>query len=115
MDRELRIPARFCGPPGAANGGYLAGRLAALVGGDTEVTLRHATPLERPLCVRQVTGGIDLCDADADGIPADLVARQPDLRRPLAHKLAVFEETLSAARAAGARFATLAEAATSVG
>src|SRR6185295_14185996 len=64
MDRELRIPARFCGPPGAANGGYLAGRLAALVGGDTEVTLRHATPLERPLCVRQVAGGIDLCDAD---------------------------------------------------
>ncbi len=64
MDRELRIPARYCGPPGAANGGYLAGRLAALVGGDAEVTLRHATPLERALRVRQVSGGVDLCDAD---------------------------------------------------
>jgi len=56
--------------------------------------------------------GIDLCDAEADGVPPALVARQPDLRRPLTHKLAAFEETLSFARAAGARFATLAEAAT---
>ena len=55
--------------------------------------------------------GIDLCDADADGIPAALVARQPDLRRPLAHKLAALEDALGTARAAGARFATLAEAA----
>jgi peptidoglycan/xylan/chitin deacetylase (PgdA/CDA1 family) len=55
--------------------------------------------------------GIDLCDAAEDGIPAALVARQPDLRRPLAHKRAALEETLAAARAAGARFATLAEAA----
>ena len=47
--------------------------------------------------------GIDLCDADADDIPAALVARQPDLRRPLAHKLAALDETLTAARAAGAR------------
>jgi peptidoglycan-N-acetylglucosamine deacetylase len=57
--------------------------------------------------------GIDLCDAEADAVPAALVARQPDLRRPLAHKLAALEETLSAARAAGARFAPLAEAAAS--
>ena len=59
--------------------------------------------------------GIDLCDAAADDIPAALVARQPDLRRSLTDKLAAFEETLSFARAAGARFATLAEAATAVG
>ena len=55
--------------------------------------------------------GIDLCDADADDIPPALIARQPDLRRPLAHKLAALDETLAAARAAGARFATLADAA----
>jgi hypothetical protein len=35
------------------------------------------------------------------------VARQPDLRRPLAHKLAALEETLAAATAAGARFRRL--------
>jgi hypothetical protein len=51
--------------------------------------------------------GIDLADADADEIPPALVARQPDLRRPLAHKLAALDETLSAAEAAGARFARL--------
>jgi len=55
--------------------------------------------------------GIDLADADADEIPPALVARQPDLRRPLAHKLAALEETLAAAKAAGARFARLAEVA----
>jgi hypothetical protein len=64
VNREFRISARFCGPPGAANGGYLAGRLAALVGGDVEVTFRQATPLEHSLSVRQVTGGIDLCDRE---------------------------------------------------
>jgi hypothetical protein len=56
--------------------------------------------------------GIDLCDATGDDIPAALIARQPDLRRPLAHKLAALDETLSFARAAGVRFATLADAAT---
>jgi peptidoglycan/xylan/chitin deacetylase (PgdA/CDA1 family) len=59
--------------------------------------------------------GIDLCDADADGIPPALIARQPDLRRPLAHKLAALDETLSFARAASARFVTLAEAAAAIG
>ncbi len=39
--------------------------------------------------------GIDLADADADGIPGELVARQPDLRVPLARKRAALEETLA--------------------
>ena len=30
--------------------------------------------------------GIDLADADADGIPGELTRRQPDLRIPLADK-----------------------------
>jgi hypothetical protein len=80
VDRELRIPARFCGPPGAANGGYLAGRLAALVAGDVEVTFRHITPLERSLRVRRVTGGIDLCDRDrvlAEAREASFTAEPP--------------------------------------
>jgi peptidoglycan-N-acetylglucosamine deacetylase len=51
--------------------------------------------------------GIDLADAAADEIPPALVARQPDLRRPLGHKLAALDETLTAARAAGDRFVTL--------
>jgi len=55
--------------------------------------------------------GIDLCDADADEIPPALAVRQPDLRWPLAHKLAALDATLAAARAAGARFQRLDEAA----
>lgn len=38
--------------------------------------------------------GIDLIDAAADGIPAALRQRQPDLRVPLADKLAALSETL---------------------
>jgi peptidoglycan-N-acetylglucosamine deacetylase len=53
--------------------------------------------------------GIDLADAEADEIPSGLIARQPDLRRSLAHKLRALDETLTAARAAGARFVTLRE------
>jgi hypothetical protein len=55
--------------------------------------------------------GIDLADAAADEVPPELVARQPDLRRPLAHKLVALDETLAAATAAGARFARLDEVA----
>ena len=57
---RLRIGRRFCGPPGAANGGFASGSLAALLGGtvDLEVSLRRSVPLERPLGVRH--------DGDAD-------------------------------------------------
>ena len=55
--------------------------------------------------------GIDLCDADADRIPAELIARQPDLRRPLAAKMAALDATLSEVAAAGAGFQRLAEVA----
>jgi peptidoglycan/xylan/chitin deacetylase (PgdA/CDA1 family) len=54
--------------------------------------------------------GIDLADADADEISPALIARQPDLRRPLAHKLRALDETLTSARSAGFTFAPLASA-----
>lgn len=41
--------------------------------------------------------GIDLIDADLDGIPGELVARQRDLRRPLADKLAALDAVLDQA------------------
>jgi peptidoglycan-N-acetylglucosamine deacetylase len=55
--------------------------------------------------------GIDLADAVADGYSSTLIARQPDLRVSLARKRAALDATLSQARAAGASFMTLAEAA----
>jgi hypothetical protein len=57
--------------------------------------------------------GIDFADADQDGIPSELVARQPDLRVPIADKLARLERLLDQL-AAGWRFQTLAEVAADV-
>jgi hypothetical protein len=56
----LTIAPRFRGPPGAANGGYVAGRLAAALeeaAGDAavEVTLRRPVPLA-PQALRVVAG-----------------------------------------------------------
>ena len=39
--------------------------------------------------------GIDGCDAEEDGIPGELVARQPDLRVPVADKLAILDALLT--------------------
>ncbi len=54
---SLVVPTRFAGPPGSANGGWVAGRLAELsglggLGRAVEVTLRHPPPLEVDLDVR---------------------------------------------------------------
>jgi hypothetical protein len=57
--------------------------------------------------------GIDFADAEKDGIPGELVARQPDLRVPIGEKLARLEQLLDQL-AAGWQFATLAEVATDV-
>jgi hypothetical protein len=64
---ELLVARRFSGPPGAANGGFACGALAAMLGGGAgagvEVTLRQPVPLERPLAVRR-NGGALLVEDD---------------------------------------------------
>jgi hypothetical protein len=57
--------------------------------------------------------GIDFADAEKDGIPGELVERQPDLRVPIAEKLARLEQLLDEL-ATGWVFATLGEVATEV-
>jgi hypothetical protein len=52
----VRFAGRFCGPPGAVNGGYACGTLAARLDGAAEVTLRRPVPLERPLLLRHGDG-----------------------------------------------------------
>ena len=54
--------------------------------------------------------GIDFADAEQDGIPGELVARQPDLRIPIADKLGRIEQLLDQL-AGGWKLATLAEVA----
>jgi peptidoglycan-N-acetylglucosamine deacetylase len=57
--------------------------------------------------------GIDFADAEKDGIPDELVARQPDLRVPIGEKLARLGALLDQL-AEGWAFTTLAEAAAAV-
>ncbi len=59
----LTVAARFCGPPGTANGGWLAGRLAAeLPVATVSVRLRRPTPLERLLDLRRDGDAVELRD-----------------------------------------------------
>jgi hypothetical protein len=79
----LFIDARFAGPPGSANGGYTAGRLASLLpsGTTVEVTLRQPPPLETRLDLAVARdhatltfGGAVIADAVMAQLTEDLVA-----------------------------------------
>ena len=54
---ELVIPARFRGPSGSGNGGYVCGRIAAYADGPVAVTLRRPPPLAAPMTVEQGDDG----------------------------------------------------------
>ena len=99
----MLLPARFNGPPASANGGYTAGRVAALVGGGpVEVTLLRPPPLDRELRVdRHADGSVRLLDGDdvvASGRPLEALeidvpavvdvsaAHAAGAATPLAHK-----------------------------
>ena len=61
----LTIDARFNGPDGSANGGYTCGRIAQLLDGGAEVTLRSPPPLERALVVERDGDGLLVRDGEA--------------------------------------------------
>ena len=77
----LTIAERFCGPPGTSNGGYLSGRLAALVDAPAvSVRLRRPTPLDRALDVRVGKTGVELLDGEE--LLATATAAELDLDVP---------------------------------
>lgn len=81
MTDRIVVPARFHGPDGTGNGGYVAGLLAAQVFGVTEVTLRVPPPLETSLEVRRGAEGIDLYSGAtlvAQAIPTGVEVEVPD-------------------------------------
>jgi hypothetical protein len=83
---QISIERRFNGPLSSANGGYACGRVAELVDGPAEVTLRRPVPLDTPLDVERHDDGSVTMHHDglllAEGNPAlplDLGAAAPAL------------------------------------
>lgn len=79
MTHDITIASRFCGPPGAGNGGYCSGIAAAGMGGPVEVTLRLPVPLDRPLRIQRGETAVVL-DGDAviaEARPASLALEVP--------------------------------------
>jgi hypothetical protein len=79
----LTIGRRFNGPKDSGNGGYVAGRLAALIGGTAEITLRAPPPLDRPLDLVKKGEAIELKDGEtllAVARPATLASRSNCVR-----------------------------------
>jgi acyl-coenzyme A thioesterase PaaI-like protein len=77
----MRIAPHHNGPPGTANGGVVAGRLAAYVGAPVcEVTLRRPPPLGRDLRVEAAGGQARLWEGDR--LVAEAVPSTVDLEAP---------------------------------
>jgi hypothetical protein len=77
----MRIAARFNGPPGSANGGVAAGRLASYVGAAAvEVTLRRPPPLDVDLRV-DVSGGTAAL-YEGDSLVAEAAPSSVELELP---------------------------------
>lgn len=74
------IAARFNGPPGSGNGGYVCGRIARHIRGASVVTLRAPPPLETQLRVTREGDRVALFDGEtllAEGAPAALALEAP--------------------------------------
>jgi hypothetical protein len=90
----LTIDSRFCGPPESGNGGYVAGLLAAELGGsDCEVVLRAPPPLARPLQLSKDGG--TLCLLDGERLIATAAPARVDVLVPPAPSLREAEEARS--------------------
>lgn len=61
----MRIPARFNGPPGSANGGYTCELVAGLLGvPSAEVTLRSPPPLETEMAAERSGDAVRISDGE---------------------------------------------------
>src|SRR5690606_15709254 len=97
-----RAAARFCGPPGIGNGGYVAGCLAEACDapGPLEVTLRRPAPLDTPLALRRTRaaagGAWHLATCDGRAVASARPA--PGARRPAPPALPTPAELAAAGR-----------------
>ncbi len=77
----LVISERFNGPPDSANGGYTCGRLACLLEGTVEVTLRRPPPLGKELTIAEAEDGL-LKLLDGDSLVAQARSAELELEVP---------------------------------
>ena len=91
------VPGRYNGPPGSANGGYMCGLVAGVLGGVAEVTLRLPPPLERELEVVREDGRVEIRDGEA--LVAEAEEAALDVEVPAA--VSVEEATDASRRYAG--------------
>ncbi|MEZ5141221.1 MAG: hypothetical protein R2726_01700 [Acidimicrobiales bacterium] len=65
---SVSVPARFCGPDGSANGGWMSGAVARLLdcgpGDAAEVRLHLPPPLDTPMAVRRDADEVAVLTAD---------------------------------------------------
>jgi hypothetical protein len=78
----ITIDPRFCGPPDTGNGGYVAGLLAACLGGSGEITLRRPPPVGVPLAVSAGPDGLVSLLDGAAVVATGTAAGPPDLDLP---------------------------------
>jgi hypothetical protein len=64
VTQTITIKARFNGPPGCGNGGYVSGRMAAFFDGPAEIRLHAPTPLDAPMEIRLEDGEIRLVQGE---------------------------------------------------
>lgn len=82
MTEQITIHRRFNGPPNSGHGGYVSGIMASYIAPCAEVILRAPPPLDRPLAIERLGGGmVHLSDTGvsiAEGCPAELQINIPD-------------------------------------
>lgn len=94
----LLVASRFCGPAGSANGGYFAGRVAALAGRTVTVRLLRPPPLETPFeIVKHADGTIAVMSGTEPIGEARPAALTLDVRSPPSY----FEAVEASRRYAG--------------
>jgi hypothetical protein len=80
--QDILIQERFRGPPDSANGGYVCGLVAGIIGGAAEVTLRRPPPIGKALVVRRFDdGGVAIIDGEAvvaQGVSAEVEVEAPE-------------------------------------
>ena len=80
---------RFQGPPGAANGGFVAGTLARQMEGAVAVTLSKPVPLARPLGIVRDGPAATLFDGDVALVRAEPATLDVDLPEPVSYEQAI--------------------------